>query len=143
MHVGRNLVTCIPVGHGDGGAIFAKLKNSAPKPKRLKFLPFCHAKYRLGRWVCPRRQRAPGRAFVNGTAPRFRPAGFNPSRELSRAADAAPAKGAALARRNRLPPKTQTPFRRGRRRRCVSVPREGSCALLPRSRRRPAYRSRI
>jgi GNAT superfamily N-acetyltransferase len=26
MHVGRNLVTCIPVGNGDGGAIFAKLK---------------------------------------------------------------------------------------------------------------------
>jgi|SRR5271170_490355 hypothetical protein len=25
MHVGRNLVTCIPVGNGDGGAIFAKL----------------------------------------------------------------------------------------------------------------------
>jgi hypothetical protein len=28
MHVGRNLVTCIPVGHGDGGAIFAKLNIS-------------------------------------------------------------------------------------------------------------------
>jgi hypothetical protein len=28
MHVGRNLVTCIPVGNGDGGAIFAKLKET-------------------------------------------------------------------------------------------------------------------
>jgi hypothetical protein len=31
MHVGRNLVTCIPVGNGDGGAIFAKLMNYEPK----------------------------------------------------------------------------------------------------------------
>jgi hypothetical protein len=32
MHVGRNLVTCIPVGNGDGGAIFAKLKISGNFP---------------------------------------------------------------------------------------------------------------
>ena len=34
MHVGRNLVTCIPVGHGDGGVIFAKLKIFGTNPRR-------------------------------------------------------------------------------------------------------------
>jgi hypothetical protein len=45
MHVGRNLVTCIPVGHGDGGAIFAKLKIFGSKPRPLSGLKFFGANF--------------------------------------------------------------------------------------------------
>jgi hypothetical protein len=73
MHVGRNLVTCIPVGNGDGGAIFAKLKDSAPAVGlyEINMLVGAEVRCECPRWVEPGRLSPASRTTAPGVSGRL------------------------------------------------------------------------